>query len=399
MADTPTPRIRPIGRTGLRYYGGVIDEEYLRELRGVRWERVVLQMQDDPILAASLLAIELLIRQVTWTMTGEDDDLVAFVDEARKGMDKSWDEVVSEILTFLPWGYAVQEIIYKRTEDGRLVWADWAIRSQETIESWDFDEQGNVLAVVQVAPPDYRAVRIPYDKFLLFRTTARKGNPEGRSVLRGAYEAWYFGHHLKRIEATGIERDATGIPMVKIPAEVIAADGEEYDSYINLVTNLRVDEQAGIVVPSDRDEQGDPLYELELLTTNSSRQIAIDPVIERYDRHKAMSLLADVILVGHGRVGSYSLASQKQEMLATALNAYLEIIAENVNQYAIPRLLRYNGYEENFPRLAFSRIENVNLDQLGLFIKRLSDSGFNWSDDEAIDERLRQQAELPLTRE
>ena len=221
-----SPKIRPIGRTGLVHYGGVIDEEYLSELRGGRWRRVVRQMQDDPVLSASLLAIDLLIRQVSWSVMGDDETAVEFVDAARLGMDKSWDEIVSEILTFLPWGFDVQEIMYKRLPDGRLGWGDWSIRSQETIEGWEFDKYGRVTAVVQVTAPDYRAVRIPAAKFLLFRTTARKGNPEGRSVLRGAYEAWYFSHNLKRIEAIGIERDATGVPVMKIPSHVIVEDGE-----------------------------------------------------------------------------------------------------------------------------------------------------------------------------
>ncbi len=389
-------KIRPIGRTGLRQYGGVIDEEYLSELRGGRWRRVVRQMQDDLILSASLLAVELLIRQVSWSVMGDDGAAVEFVDAARLGMEKSWDEIVSEILTFLPWGFDVQEIMYKRLPDGRLGWGDWSIRSQETIERWEFDKYGRVTAVIQVAAPDYRSVRIPAEKFILFRTTARKGNPEGRSVLRGAYEPWYFSHNLKRFEAIGIERDAMGVPVARIPAEVIAADGEEYDSYVDLVTNLRADEQAGAVIPSDRDEFNNPLYELSLLTTSTSKQIPIDPVIDRYERQKAMALLTDIIMLGHGGAGSFALAQQKQEMLTAALNAHLEGIAETVNKYAIPRLLELNGMEGDLPRLAFSRIENVDLEALGLFILRVSKAGFDWSDDEAVGERLRQQAELPL---
>ena len=89
--------------------------------------------------------------------------------------------------------------------------------------------------------------------------------------------------------------------------------------------------------------------------------------------------------------------NKKQEMLTAALNAYLEVIAETVNKYAIPRLLKLNGMDGvDLPRLTFSRIENVDLEALGLFIQRVGKAGFNWSDDEAVDGRLRQQAELPL---
>ena len=389
--------LRSIGKTGLVHYGGVIDEEYLAELRGGRWKRVVRRMQDDSAIAASLLAIQLLIRQVSWSITGDDEETAVFVEDARLGMKKTWDEVVSEILSFLPWGFAVMEIVYRKEGSGRIGWADWSIRGQETIESWGFDEHGDIRSVEQVVWP-YRSIHIPYEKFLLFRTTAAKGNPEGKSLLRGAYDAWFYARHLKRSEAISVERDATGIAVAKIPAEVIVEGGAEYDSYVDLVTNLRVDDQAGVVIPSNRDEHKHSLYELSLLTTNSTRQINIDPIISRYEREKTMALLTDVIMLGHGNAGAYNLAQQKQEMLTAALNAYLDTIAGVVDRYAIPRLLKLNGYDvsvPNLPKLIFSRIENIDLESLGLFIKRLSDSGFDWSEDDAVDSHLRQQAALP----
>ncbi|WP_155274431.1 hypothetical protein [Piscirickettsia salmonis] len=45
----------------------------------------------------------------------------------------------------------------------------------------------------------------------MFRTTSRKGNPEGRSILRNAYQPWYYKKNLESIESIGIERNLVGL--------------------------------------------------------------------------------------------------------------------------------------------------------------------------------------------
>ena len=66
---------------------------------------------------------------------------------------------------------------------------------------------------------------IPRAKCLLFRPTAYKSNPEGRSILRTAYRPWYNLTQIENIEGIGIERDLAGLPVVKVPPEVMAGKG------------------------------------------------------------------------------------------------------------------------------------------------------------------------------
>jgi hypothetical protein len=105
---------------------------------------------------------------------------------------------VSESLSMLPYGFAPHEIVYKRRlgeqkrdsgkpsseyDDGKIGWAKLALRGQDTILKWFFDEEGNVTGLTQ-QPWFGGLIDIPIEKLLLFRPRAWKNNPEGYSILR-----------------------------------------------------------------------------------------------------------------------------------------------------------------------------------------------------------------------
>ena len=99
---------RPIGVTGLTHWGGRISEEYLTELQGDRWRRVMREMLSDPMIGGILFAIEMLIRQVDWQITAfstdaTDTDAAAFVESCLHDMREPWSLTLAEMLSFLPW--------------------------------------------------------------------------------------------------------------------------------------------------------------------------------------------------------------------------------------------------------------------------------------------------------
>jgi hypothetical protein len=210
----------PVGVSGLTSYGGRIYEEYLTELQGWRWRRVLADMTTgDPDIGAILFAIQMLIRQVSWPLvpysapdeqaTPEDIDTARYVESCLPDMRETWPLTLSEILSFLPWGHAELEVIFKlrqgevrrkdgsidrlkssKYDDGKIGWGAWAIRSQDTLDHWEWDENGDPVAFVQIAPPNYIPTSIPLSKCLHFVTMGRKGNPEGFSMLRTAYRCY-----------------------------------------------------------------------------------------------------------------------------------------------------------------------------------------------------------------
>lgn len=413
-----------IGSTGLNRYSGYVQEEFLRELQGPRWVKTIKEMSDqDPVIAGILFVFEMLIRQVKWTVkpASEDQadvDAAQFVEECRCDMSATWEDTLAEVLSMLPYGWSYLETIYKyrmgdnanpskrsKYTDGRLGWRKWSIRSQDTLDKWEFDTDGGIQGMWQQAPPTYLPVMIPVEKALLFRTTSRKNNPEGRSVLRGAYRPWYYKKNMELIEGIGVERDLAGLPFIRAPKSIMEPNAppaaqQLYASLKTMGTNLRNNEEACVILPSDKDQNGNFYYDLTLLTSGGARQFDTDKIITRYDQRIAMTVLADFILLGHEAVGSFSLSSDKTTLFSTAVGAWLDSIADVINRHAIPRLLRLNGIQvEKLPELIHGDLEKISLEALSAFITAMNGAGMPLFPDQDLENYLRQQADLPLMSE
>ena len=141
-----------LGETGLQKSGGQVYEEFLRELRGDRWLKVVREMaEQDSVVVAILFAVEMLLRQADWEIEPTDNDIetAEFVESCFDDMSLSWEDTMTEILTMLPYGYSYLETVYKKRggdgddptklskySDWRIGWRKWAIRSQHTRCMW-----------------------------------------------------------------------------------------------------------------------------------------------------------------------------------------------------------------------------------------------------------------------
>jgi hypothetical protein len=394
-----------IGSSGLYVSGGRVIDELHRRLRGDRAAKIFREMSDnDPIIGALIFAIDMMLREVTWHAEPAEnatDETQAqfwadFVEECVNDMSMTWPQAISSITTFLPFGWAFHETVYKirggRSEDpvrnsafsdGKIGWRKWALRTQETLYKWVFDDAGGIQGMEQLDPVRGGTVTIPIEKALLFRTTVARGNPEGRSILRNAYRPWYFKKRIEEIEAVGIERDLVGIPIAKIPSEFLQDDATDKMKAVlaaikKTVTNLRRDSQEGIVFPREIDEDTKAeMFTLELLTTGGRRQFDTTTIIERYDTRILMTVLADFVMVGHQRVGARAVADPKMAAFSTSLSAYLDEIAGVINNYAIPRLMQLNGVEDDslWPEFVHDDIKQVDLDSMAAYMTAYATMG------------------------
>jgi len=408
-----------LGSSGLSRWGGYIAEEWLPELQGTKAIRVYKEMRDnDPIIGAILFAIKMLCRQVAWRVeaagsSNADREATAFLESCLYDMSMSWQDTISEVLSMLVFGWSWHEIVYKRREgdsrdpsrrskyaDHRIGWRKLPIRAQETLVEWIFDEEGGIQAMRQSAPPDYKIREIPIEKSLLFRTEATKGSPEGRSILRNCYRPFYFKKNVETIEGIGVERDLAGLPVVWVPPNVASPQTNEertaLQKFKDLVTKIRRDQQEGVVMPLLYDERGNKLYDIQLLSTGGRRQFDTSTIIQRYNTQIAQTVLADFIMLGTQKVGSYALASSKTNLFAMAIGAFLDEIEDVFNTHAVPRLFKLNDFKvENYPELRHGDIESVELSELGEFIQRLSGAGMPLFPNKELEKYLLEVANLP----
>lgn len=390
---SPLASGKSIGVSGTVNYGGVIyHSDYERAWQGTERDRTIQRMIDDPLIGSVLFGVEALVRRVDWSVQAADESPEAveqaeFVQECLDDMVGNWPgDTLAQVLTFLGWGWSCLEMTYKRRsgitgtppsrhDDGRIGWHRWALRPQNTRYGWKFDGD-ETTALIQMNPQTFERYTIPLEKCLLFRYTSRDNSPEGVTPLRVAYNAWYYKQNIQKVEAIGIERDLAGMPVYYLPGDDITGNTAVYQSAQQIVTGIRNDSQAGVVMAGDRDENGHRYQELELLSTGGSRSFDTDVVIRRYANEVVTAFLANVMRTGQDATGSYALADVQGGLFQQAIGAHLDTIAQTITEQAILPLIRFNGWDDQLtPTLVHGDIESADLARLGAYLVSLANAG------------------------
>jgi len=403
---------KEVGAPGLRIYSGFLEEEFLPELRGAFAARVYQEMRDnDPTVGAILYVMEHLIQNATLTVKTNGDsnvDLAAreLVEQSMNDMVDPWQHVLSEVLTFMSFGYSYMEVTMKHRrgenrnpnkdsmhDDGMIGWGSWKLRGQDTTYRWHMSETMDVVALEQLPPPTFRNTIVPREKALHFRTKAYKQNPEGISLLRNAYRPWFFMKRIEEIEAIAVERELNGMPVLQPPegynlwnpndplAAPLLARAEA------IVRNIRQDRHQGVVLPFG--------WVLTLLSSTGQRSLDTSIIINRYAQRIATVVLADMLLIGQERVGSFAMVAAKVSLFSKALRSLARIVEGEINRKAIPRLIRMNGMNvDNMPEISFGPIDTPDLKSLAEYVNKLVGNNV-LTPDQHLERHMREVASMP----
>lgn len=387
MKRTP----RELGVTGLRHINNtLIDSEIQEQLRFPQSIRTFAKMESDPIISGSLTLINQFIKKAPAEIIpaggveatdGAKARSETIKDLLFKKMDRSFEEVVSDAVSFVKNGFAFHEPTY-RIREGMITWKDFPCRHASTIKGFKFKENGDIETVYQWRPNVFgyvpnenmagTEIPIPYDRLLHFRASTEMNNPVGRSILKNAFMSWFYKRNLEETEAIGVEKDLNGIPYLSVPSEYFTADPEEdpemweqQQEFIRVLESMRRNEQAGLLLPSDRDENGHKRFEMELLSAKGTRAIDTSKIIERHDYRMAQSMLTDFLLMGSSSSGSFALSDNKVSTFVQSLESYLQVIADQFNRKAIPWLFELNKWDKSeMPTLKFKPISSASLTEI-----------------------------------
>lgn len=451
--NVPQEKILPYreyGTTGINRWGGHIYEEKLRELRGREgWSQYREMRRNDPVIGAVMFGVVSALKEpdieVIPSSDKDEDRLAArFIESCLYDMSFSWADTIDLILNpLLEQGFSLLEICYKKRlgpnppdgvpgaysskhNDGKVGWRKWAPRPAESLapgREWIFDNHGGVQGINQqpespgygatpLRPsPGFRDVgaerqdyiySIPIEKLLHFRTSLYPANnPEGVSLLRSMYIPYWYSMNMQEIEGIGVERDLGGLPVIYLGEGTTLGDDSNSDFTIakDLVENIRTDEQAGVVIPHPKlgttgDGRG---VLLELLSTSGRRQWDVTQIIERYDRRKAIAVLAQFIMLGIETSGSFALSRTQSDLFMIAVKSFMKQIADVINRHAIPRLMEMNVFPgiTGYPYIKFSPVGIPNLIELAEFVNKMVDKQVLIPDDD-LERHLRAVADLPV---
>ena len=406
--------------------GQIRSDEFLPELRGKKAIRKYREMRDnDSTIGAVMYATEQVLRDVKFHIKPANDTPEAqqeadFVKSILDDMDHTLDDHISEALSFLSYGFAWFEVVYKRREgmlttnpkkrskynDGRIGVRKIAIRAPWTVNKFDVDQiSGDVLGLYQDTGHFNGTHYIPARKSLYYRTTSINGDPSGRSVLRNAYTSYEYLNNLQSIEAIAVERELAGIPVARIPAEYLAAGASaDQAGFVNnlrqVLRDVKFNEQGYIILPSDTypDKDGAPtntrLVDVELMASNGKRNIDIDPIIKRYQHDIARSVLSEFLLLG-SQGGSYALSKSKTDLFLRALESYIQAIVDVLNKQLVERLWELNGLPfDLMPRIEAGDVAPHDLREIAAFLRNLNGANIDVSTHPEVIQDLMDIAEL-----
>ena len=386
---------------------GIRGDEFVVQLRGRQGIKKYREMADnDPIIGAILHAQSMMLRSIEWRVEEASEESIEFVSSVMHGMsDKSFEEFIADVLTMLPYGFSLFEMVPRRDSDGRIRMKKLAGRAQWTIDRFETKENGDIQGVWQVAAR--KNVYIPYSKLLHFRTTSIAGEPSGRSVLRTGFTAWRAANNIKYFEGVGIERELNGLPVFRIPSEYTSPEASDsqkafYNQVKKIARDVKRNEQGFIIIPSDLQEDDDGklsnTYEVdfELAASKGTRDINTGEVILRYQTEIARSVMANFVMLGATDRGSFALSQSQSDLFLKALEGYADMITSELNRKLLPYLWELNGMDpDDMPKITRGRIAPVNIDELGQYVQRLALSGVDLFPDEGLEKHLRDVAGLP----
>ena len=137
-----------------------------------------------------------------------------------------------------------------------------------------------------------------------------------------------------------------------------------------------------------------------LNSSPGKKQFDTNEVINRYKSDIAITTLTSFIMFGLQKVGTYSLHESAARLFSIALNAWLDSIANVLNRFAVPRLWKFNGFPlDRLPRIVHGKVETPDLQELAKFIAALSGAGMPLFPDDALENMLRDYADLPKKEE
>ncbi len=401
----PRLRLGEVGQPGLTVLGGSVLESCQYELQWPPCIHTFDKMRRDATISSAIQLLETMISKVKWEVKiphNASDDLKRkkqYLEEVIQDMDCSLLEVIKEISSFNTYGFCVMEKVFRRRlrsqgsyyNDGLVGIKKITPRAQETIAKWEYDDDNRELTGIrqwyrknngavnefEIAPGKL----IPREKFMLFRTNARRNNPTGTSPLVYCWESWKFKKALEESEAVGVAKDLRGLPILTIPAQYMAEGASEsdkatYEYLKRVIRNVHRDEQEGLILPGVYDDGGHELFKFELAGVTGSKSYNVGDIINRYSNEILMSFFADVLKLGQGATGSYSLADSKTSIIATRIEAALMEIQDQFNNDLIKQLAELNGWNPvDMPKLVYGDIDDRDIDVLSSALQRTKATG------------------------
>lgn len=316
-----------------------------------------------------------------------------------KGMTTSWLKFLEQGLKMFENGFSAFEPVWElrewspsKTNPGAntkryTMLRKLGTRPAQTVSYFDYDENGGPVSMCQQAlrgSGEIDEVHIPIQKLCVFTFDQDGGDLEGNSILRSAYQHWYYKDHLYKIDAIQKERHGIGVPEIELQPGYSEADKRVAHE---LGRNLRTNERAYIVRTS--------MMNVGFAELSGNLVDALKSA-EHHDGMIMKNVMVEFLNSGTTEGGGNRATSATQmDMFLKAMRYIAEIFCEGINLYVIPNLVTYNFKTRKFPQLQVRNIgEAKDLQMWAAAMSNLKSKGLLQIDDET-EQWIRKQMQMP----
>lgn len=313
-----------------------------------------------------------------------------------ENLDVTWSQVLSDILTFLEYGWSILTKVYIREQGTgggqRITLAKLAARHPLDVEHVQYDKFGSPESVffypsgAYVVRPDgnpsplgatgNQNVEIKIGRMVVFTLEGEAGDIQGTSLLRSAYGHWMIQNALMRIDAIQKERHSLGIPVITLPPGATTSD---LDLAEEIGRNLRANERAHVVLP-------DPNWTLEWAKLDGQ---PVNPQ-ESMDWH-TKQIHANVLWMGD--------SDNDYDIFTKSVRHIADRIADTLNKWVVRELVDFNWATTKsgtYPRIQARWIgEFEDMRTRSFAIRNLVGAALI-TPDEMLEAQLRQELDLPI---
>lgn len=396
-----TPDYGELGSSAINPIREVVPQLATQNQRVQMWERMT---NNDVAVDVSLRAAKVPILGADFFLEPYSDDPLdldasEFIsDNLFKGQSAPFLQVQEDVLRMFEHGNSMLEPVYelrewspRRARSNRKQYTmlrKLAPRPATTIKKIVYDDNGGPVEVLQGAiraDGKTEDVTIPISKLIIFTLGKKGGNLEGKSLLRTAYQPWYYKNHLYKIDAIQKERHGIGVPKARMQAGFTEKDKE---AAMTLVRNLRSNEEAGMVLP--------PTMDVEFAELKNNPVDALESAIH-HNGMIMLNVMAQFLLLGveAGSGGGRATAAAGADMFMKSLRYVADLICQYYNMYLIPNLIVYNFPTVNFPQMKVRRLgEARDLQVWASGISALIDKGAITVDLDT-EQWVREQVDMP----
>lgn len=361
------------GITGLDARGGTVYQEYNARLVNMKNRMVAYEemRRSDCAFATieSLLTMPLL--QADFHIRAGDDE--AFSDFLQwnlfgGGLTHSFNRTLRSAILGVLYGFSWHYKMFERKQYGGKDWIGWrkfGERERATVWQWDFQDDGGLAGLTQYGhnPRTGVAEKVDYtiDEIMVWTWRPEAGNPEGLGAFRQAHKHWYMKQVFEEFAAIRIERQAMGVPIAIGPPEGYSET--EQALVLAQLQNIRTAHNAGMVIPDG--------WEVKMLELGNA-DVPFESHIERQHMSILETCLVQFVGFGSGKGGgSFGLSRDSSNLFLMSLEAIADWLCDNVNQYMIPQLARYNGVTGELPKLAHGKVGVRDLDKFARAVTML----------------------------